>query len=138
MTKREIVFQKYGGKCAYTGKPLGNDWQIDHIEPMQRYSPETEKDKEDYKEYCKYVNRTENLLPALKIVNHYKHSYSIEFFRKLLLTLHRRIAGLYRKDGTIRKGQEKRLYYILKVADAFGITPETPFCGKFYFEREDK
>ena len=23
---REAVFQKYGGFCAYTGKPLGPDW----------------------------------------------------------------------------------------------------------------
>ena len=31
MTKREKVYNKYGGKCAYTGKPLGQDWQIDHV-----------------------------------------------------------------------------------------------------------
>jgi 5-methylcytosine-specific restriction endonuclease McrA len=30
---REEVYNKYGGLCAYTGKPLGDDWQIDHIHP---------------------------------------------------------------------------------------------------------
>lgn len=32
---RQIVRSKYGGKCAYTGKPLAEDWQVDHVEPVQ-------------------------------------------------------------------------------------------------------
>lgn len=30
MRKKDKVFAKFGGLCAYTGKPLGEDWQIDH------------------------------------------------------------------------------------------------------------
>ena len=34
MTKREKVYNKFNGKCAYTGTPLESDWQIDHMESM--------------------------------------------------------------------------------------------------------
>lgn len=34
--KRKIVFNKYGGKCAYCGCELQKGWHIDHIEPMVR------------------------------------------------------------------------------------------------------
>lgn len=32
MTKREKVYSKFDGKCAYSGTPLESDWQIDHME----------------------------------------------------------------------------------------------------------
>ena len=28
---KEIIKQKFGGKCAYTGKILSDDWQVDHM-----------------------------------------------------------------------------------------------------------
>lgn len=28
---REQIRKTFGGLCAYTGKPLGEDWQVDHI-----------------------------------------------------------------------------------------------------------
>jgi len=152
MTKRDRVFAKYNGKCAYTGKPLGSDWQIDHIDPICRYSPRSEEGKKKYREYCKYANRIENLLPALRIVNHYKHSYSLDYFRKLISSLQSRIDKLpkyakfhskfppeiKRPEFTERQARQiNRAEYLRKVAEAFGITHETPFCGKFYFERID-
>jgi 5-methylcytosine-specific restriction endonuclease McrA len=33
--KREQVYKKYGGRCAYTGTPLKDDWQVDHIIPKE-------------------------------------------------------------------------------------------------------
>lgn len=39
MTKRErqIVHDKYGGKCGYCGDPLVKGWHVDHIEPVRRF-----------------------------------------------------------------------------------------------------
>jgi len=34
---REIIKNKFGGKCAYTGTELKEDWQVDHIKPRIRF-----------------------------------------------------------------------------------------------------
>lgn len=36
MTKRERIYNKFGGLCAYSGTPLEDDWQIEHIDPVIR------------------------------------------------------------------------------------------------------
>lgn len=33
---REIIFNKYGGRCSYCGCDLGKGWHVDHIEPVKR------------------------------------------------------------------------------------------------------
>lgn len=33
---REIIFNKYGGKCAYCGTLLENGWHVDELEPCKR------------------------------------------------------------------------------------------------------
>jgi hypothetical protein len=35
-SEREIVFNKYGGKCAYCGCYLQKGWHVDHAEPVIR------------------------------------------------------------------------------------------------------
>lgn len=35
-SEREIVFNKYGGKCAYCGCDLHKGWHVDHLEPVSR------------------------------------------------------------------------------------------------------
>jgi hypothetical protein len=124
MTLREKVYAKYGGKCAYTGKPLESDWQIDHIVPKYK-AMFLEWDK-------KKLNSIENLIPTFKIINHYKRTKSLEGFRKFIADLQRRINELPKR--TTREATIKRAAYIKRVAELFGITPETPFSGKFYFE----
>ena len=125
IVKKEIrlqVYNKFGGKCAYTGKPLGDDWPIDHKTPkyMREFLLNFDLDGID------------NLYPALKIVNHYKRSLDIDDFRRYMTTFHKRLAKLPKNPyapNTIRRKE-----YMYKIAEAFGITPDKPFCGKFYFE----
>ena len=137
MKRREIIYNKFGGKCAYTGKPLDEKWQIDHITPKAfegwYYSEISRKAMN-----CKGddINSIENLLPALRIVNHYKRAFDLEGFRQYMLTFHLRVAKLPR-NPRIEKSK-KRKEYMLQVADAFGITSENPFDGIFYFEKEIK
>jgi 5-methylcytosine-specific restriction endonuclease McrA len=119
--KRQAVYDKYQGLCAYTGKPLGDDWQIDHMEP-HFYG----------RMYSRDPNRPENLVPALRIVNHYKRCLHLEGFRAYMLTFHNRLKKLP-KEPKVEKSANRKAY-MLKVAEAFGITPDNPFNGVFYFE----
>lgn len=123
--KREQIRMKYGGLCAYSGLPLDDNWQVDHICPKSHwkwYQPSTVEKPDDI----------ENLIPALRILNHYKRGLDLEGWRKYLLTLHVRLGKLPKKTMVDRSA--KRKAYLLEVAAAFGITPEKPFNGVFYFE----
>lgn len=71
---RQIIFDKYGGKCAYCGCELQKGWHVDHIEPVDRHL------------FTKKPNRPErdvltNLNPSCASCNNYKHSHSLEQFR---------------------------------------------------------
>lgn len=119
---REQVRLKFGGLCAYTGKPLDDKWQVDHVTP---------------KHYCAYhlidsVDEIENLLPAIRIINHYKRSHNLESFRMSMKSFHLRLAKL--PKNTSVESTKRRISYMNEVADIFGITVEKPFTGKFYFE----
>lgn len=121
MTKREKVYLKYNGKCAYTGKDLDDKWQIDHIHcKSQSYT------------YKGDINHIDNLVPALRIVNHYKRGSNLEQFRIFMLSFHKRLAKLPKNTSVERTKNRKE--YMYKVANAFDISIDKPFSGKFYFE----
>ena len=123
---REIVKQKFNGRCAYTGTILKEDWQIDHIKPIKRNWWNNTAMFSNY-------HTIENMIPAQKIVNHYKHSLSLEEFRNWYLAgLHERLKKLPENPRT--KKSIKRKVYLLEIAKLFGITKDKPFTGKFYFE----
>jgi hypothetical protein len=124
---REIVRRKFNGKCAYTGTPLKEDWQVDHLQPIRRNWWENSA-------LCEKDHKVANMIPAQRIVNHYKHSMHLEDYRQRLLTLHERLAKLPKNPKSI-KGI-KRKAYLLEVAELFGITSDKPFSGVFYFEEE--
>jgi hypothetical protein len=127
---RQFIFNKYGGRCAYSGTPLENDWQIDHIDPVVRnWWCGTMTFKEN--------DCIENMIPCQKIINHYKHSYSLNEFRNWLLgDLHERLKKLPKNPRTDKS--KKRKEYILKVAGYFSITEDKPFNRIFYFETINK
>lgn len=114
---REIIRNKLNGLCAYTGKPLGEDWQIDHIFPKRRGG----------------TDDIDNLLPALKIINHYKRAFDLEGFRKYMLSFHIRLSKVP-KNPKSKKGI-KRKEYMNKIAEVFNIEVDKPFEGVFYFEK---
>lgn len=120
---RDHIKNKYGGKCAYTGKPLDDLWQVDHIEPKCNYRLGLVKG--DYDSYS-------NLVPVCRIINHYKRGKNLEEFREYMLKFHERLGKLPKK--TIIERTEGRIKYMNKVAELFDIAPDKPFNGKFYFE----
>jgi 5-methylcytosine-specific restriction endonuclease McrA len=119
MKKRDIIYNKYGGLCAYTGKPLGEDWQIDHITPRRCH----------WKLNGNHIN---NLVPANRIINHYKRSLDLEGFREYMTNFHKRLAKL--PKNTTVPATERRIEYMNEVARHFDITVDKPFNGIFYFE----
>lgn len=122
---RETIKNKFNGLCAYTGKPLGDDWQVDHM---------TSKFKHSFSENCyEEVNHIDNLLPAIGIVNHYKRSLDLEGFRRYMITFHNRLAKLPKKTSV--KRTEKRIEYLNKIASLFNISKDKPFDGIFFFEK---
>ena len=128
---RVEIYNKYNGLCAYTGKPLGDDWQVDHVTSKERMGY--------WRGYCKTyeervcLNNPDNLLPACRIVNHYKRSLDLEGFRSYMKNFHIRLAKL--PKTTKREATKRRIAYMNQVAELFDITPDKPFSGKFYFER---
>jgi len=116
--QRDYAQNKFNGLCAYTGKPLDDKWQVDHITPIC---------------YCDdKVNEEENLVPCLQIVNHYKREKDLKRFREYMMDFHTRFDKYPKNPYTERS--IKRKAYMQRVADAFGITTENPFNGVFYFE----
>lgn len=123
---REFIKQKFGGKCAYSGTELEPDWQVEHIQPVIRNWWTNTVMFED-------AHNLDNMVPVQKLINHYKGSIHLEEFRTYLLGgLHLRLKKLPKNPRT-EKGAKKKAY-ILKIASYFGITEDTPFSGRFYFE----
>jgi len=120
MNIREQVYNKYNQKCAYSGTDLESDWQIDHVVPHRG----NKRLRDD---------NIKNLMPVQKIINHYKRALKLEDFRGWYLGgLHKRLAKLPQNPRSERGIKRKK--YLLRVASYFEITPDKPFCGKFYFE----
>ena len=124
--KREEIKNKFDGLCAYSGTPLEDDWQVEHIKPIVRNR---------YDGTCNFPDAhcDENLVPVQKIINHYKGSLDLETFRTWFLGgLHKR---LDRPKNPRSEKSKRKKEYSNKVASYFGITTEKPFDGKFYFEK---
>ena len=64
--ERERASQKCGGRCAYCGCPITfEEMQADHMMPLRKGGSDT----------------LDNLLPACRSCNHYKHTLTVEEFR---------------------------------------------------------
>lgn len=125
MTKRQKVYDKFNGRCAYSGTPLENDWQMDHVKPIIRNFDGTKMFPKDDNIY--------NLVPCQKLINHYKHQLSLEEFRTWYLgNLHLTLQKLPKNPRTEKSKRKNE--YMRKVASYFGITETQPFSGVFYFE----
>lgn len=124
---REEVYSKFNGLCAYTGKPLDDKWQVDHI--RSKYNCIYHKDVLD-------MNSIDNFFPAISIINHYKRAETVETFREYMKSFHKRLAKLPKTTSLERT--KKRIAYMNRIAELFDITVDKPFSGIFYFETLNK
>lgn len=131
---RQKVYDKYGGRCAYSGTPLKDDWQVDHYYPVRYCQSRLPSVKSKVIEKgITNPNDLKNLMPAQRIINHYKRALLPDEFKFWYLGgLHERLAALPKNPKTKKSMRHKE--YLLEVAELFGITPDKPFSGVFYFE----
>ena len=119
--KRKRIFEKFNGRCAYTGTLLHGKWEIDHLTPLQRNVKGAER---------VYKNNLNNLMPTFKFINMFKKNRDLEAWRQYLLTFHKRLVAS-KINGVDVRVRAKHRGALMK---AFGIKKDTPFSGVFYFE----
>ena len=120
---REIIFNKYGGKCSYCGDPLQKGWHVDELLPVKR-NHKYDKDKQKFVwdgtyEHPERLN-INNQMPSCPSCNINKHSGSIEEFRSLI-------------TGFMKHLNEINTQY--KIAKRYGLVKEEIKPIVFYFEQ---
>lgn len=103
--QRLRVYNMYGGRCAYCGRHIRyEDMQVDHMVPLYNEGKDNE----------------ENYVPACRMCNHYKSTYTVEKLREQLGMLQRRL----RED------------YIYRLALQYGLVREMENKVTFFFEKK--
>lgn len=100
--ERQQVYDKCAGHCAYCGCELAyKDMQVDHVIPLRRGGEDI----------------IDNMLPACRSCNHYKHTFKPEDFRRYIEEIPNRLlrdnipyqVGV--RFGIIRPEQEVKFWY---------------------------
>lgn len=113
---RKQVYEKYGGHCAYCGCELKyEDMQVDHIEPLYVHEKAYTSGKADF------LDDVENLMPACRMCNFYKSTYSTEKFRERIETTKDRLKKMF----------------IYRLALKYGIVEEKSREVRFFFEKAE-
>ena len=103
--ERNDFYKMYGGRCAYCGvKITFRGMQIDHKIPLAINGDDTK----------------ENMLPACRSCNKYKHTLDVEGFREYLSGIPKRV----RRDDIA-----------FQVGERYGLLQENKVPVVFYFEK---
>lgn len=113
--QRAALREKFGGRCAYCGQPLGEKWHADHVEPLVRNDWLKVPRAPDYP----HRDTLANMHPACVPCNLDKHSQSLESWRG---NIQRSLEMLERDSGTFRR------------AVRYGLVRLEPKPVVFYFE----
>lgn len=109
--KREAVYKKYDGHCAYCGREIEyKDMQVDHFQPLRAWSIDDAG-----------TDDLSNLMPSCRMCNHYKRANSLETFRRYIYEIPKKL----------------RTNYIYKVGLIYGNVSDIEKPIKFYFEIVD-
>ena len=120
-SQRAALREKFGGRCAYCGQPLGDKWHADHIEPIvrndwfKRAGSSTPPRGPDFP----HRDTLANMNPACPPCNIDKHSLSLESWRGII---ERSNDVLARDVSTFRR------------AVRYGLVMVQPKPVVFYFE----
>lgn len=105
--KREAVYRKYDGRCAYCGREIAyKNMQVDHFIPKHAYSEHGSDD-------------ITNLMPSCRMCNHYKRATPLDLWRTFIEEI---------------PGKLSNTSYIYKVGVAYGLIEEHEHPVTFYFE----
>ena len=114
-TKRQLVFEKYEGKCAYCGCELNkNSFNVDHIQPVHRGT------HQQYLKVQKGTNHIDNLNPSCFSCNSSKFNLTIEQWREQLELKTKKLL----KDSAQ-----------FRIALRYGLIKECSKSVVFYFEK---
>lgn len=143
---RQLMFDKYGGRCAYCGCELSKVWCLDHIKPVLRKNKtvggfwfhkvtgaqltEFDLDRRDEFEWVERKSipdgfhfpendTVQNANPACHSCNHYKSTMDLEMFRE----------NVGKLIGRLNKSFNQ-----YKIAKRYGLVQETGNEVTFYFE----
>lgn len=122
---RQIIFNKYGGRCAYCGIPLLSGWHIDERLPVKRmYSKEFNTKTNRWTRKIigvVYPERfhIDNQMPSCPSCNVNKRALTLDSFRELI-------------SGFTRHLNSHSVQY--KIAKRYGLVREEPKPVIFYFE----
>ena len=107
-SEREMVYAKCNGHCAYCGCSINyKEMQVDHIHPLRRGG----------------ADELQNMLPACRSCNHYKHTLTVDEFRKYLECIPERLT----RDSVA-----------FNMGIRFGIVASIQKPVIFYFEKHNK
>jgi ssDNA-binding Zn-finger/Zn-ribbon topoisomerase 1 len=123
--QRELLKNKYGGKCAYCGGELGKRWHADHLKPVHRYA-EFNCGKHRFETKGMYKRENDiflNLLPSCPRCNLAKSDLELEKFRSIF---RQRLNSLYEYNNNY------------KLCKDFGVITENKEPVIFYFEKKIK
>lgn len=113
--KRQDVYAKYDGRCAYCGRKIEyKDMQVDHFIPKRLDYVFVMGDVPG----ADNVDDIKNLMPACRMCNHYKRANTLEIFRRYIEEIPRKL----------------RTGYIYKIGVVYGNIIENEKPIKFYFE----
>lgn len=113
--KRQAVYAKYDGHCAYCGRPIEyKDMQVDHFIPQDMACIFVMGDVPGVDN----VDDFQNLMPACRMCNHYKRAHSLETFRRYIEEIPRKL----------------RANYIYKIGVLYGNVVENEKPVKFFYE----
>lgn len=117
--ERNRVFKMFDGHCAYCGTKLKNmgAMQADHKVPLALGGADT----------------MENLFPACRSCNHYKHMLDVDGFRKYLSGIPRRLMR-----DSVAFGVAVRYGIVKPMGDGVTFYFETVEEGQHDSEREGK
>jgi 5-methylcytosine-specific restriction endonuclease McrA len=113
--KREAVYRKYDGRCAYCGRQIAyKDMQVDHFIPQEMEPVVVAGNFPGIDN----IDDFQNLMPSCRMCNHYKRAHSLETFRRYIEDIPRKL----RND------------YIYKIGIVYGLVIENEHPVTFYFE----
>jgi len=124
MTKkdRQLIFDKYDGKCAYCGTELVKGWHVDHIQAIRRNDSDESIERLNRNITIPIIrgeNSVDNYNPACRQCNIWKSTYGIEQFRK---EISEQVSRLNNYSANYRN------------AKRYGLITETDIEVKFHFE----
>lgn len=121
---RELIYNKYEGKCAYCGTKLQKGWHVDELMPCRRnYKMEGERWIHDGTYEHPERLTIDNQMPSCPSCNINKHSGNLEQFRQLI-------------EGLITSLNRDSTQY--KIAKRYGLVEEKPKAVVFFFEPPPK